>query len=541
MRLVLEGVAVLVAVLLALNWPFGTPAVRGFLRQLGSAGRHRVFTVLLCGTLSLTACAVLSAVAGWPAPSVHDEFSYLLAADTYAHGRVANSVPPFWQHFETFHVIFEPVYASKYPPAQGLLLALGQLLGHPAVGVWLAMGLMAAAVTWLLQAWLPPRWALLGGLLTATHPGMLEYWGHSYWGGAAAALGGALLYGSLRRLQRRLTMPLALLLAVGVALLANSRPFEGFVTSLPAAVILSGGLLRTTREGFASKLSKVVLPAGVVLFIVAAAMLWYNQRVTGNWLLLPYEAHERQYALAPIFFFQAPRPLPDYRHPALYAFHTTWALGCWQSHQGVANLLRASGQKLLILWQFYLSPALTVPLFALPWVLRNRWMKLAGLTCGLVLTAMLLSTFLQPSYVAPITSLLVLLVTAGLRQLSVWKRPAGRFLVAALIGLHVAAFLGTFADLVRRDDNRWERQRARLLSELEQSEGKHLVFVRYGPRHDTLHEWVYNRADLDAAKVIWAREMGPERDEELRRHYADRQVWLIHADMTPPRLVPAAP
>src|SRR5260370_32003580 len=72
-------------------------------------------------------------------------------------------------HSETCQETQRPTSTSKYPPAQGVVLLAGRLLtGHPIVGVWLSMGLACAALCWALQAWFPPRWALLGALLAAT-------------------------------------------------------------------------------------------------------------------------------------------------------------------------------------------------------------------------------------------------------------------------------------------------------------------------------------------------------------------------------------
>lgn len=60
--------------------------------------------------------------------------------------------------------------------------------------------------------------------------------------------------------------------------------------------------------------------------------------------------------------------------------------------------------------------------------------------------------------------------------------------------------------------------------------------MRYSAAHPPELEWVYNRADIDGSKVVWARDMGREQNAELLRYFETRRIWLVEADLTPPRL-----
>ena len=123
-----------------------------------------------------------------PLPFIPNDFSFLLAADTFAHGHLANPTPAMWTHFENLHITMWPSYTSIFFPGYGLVLAAGQVLfGNPWFASLCVDALMCAAICWALQGWLPPKWALLGGLIAVLRIGLFTYWINSISGGAGSA------------------------------------------------------------------------------------------------------------------------------------------------------------------------------------------------------------------------------------------------------------------------------------------------------------------------------------------------------------------
>ena len=547
----LEILSLAGALLLFLFVPSGAGRrVRALSRTFARMANRRWLAIVFVAVLTASSSALLSLFVFQPEPLIHDEFSYLLAADTFAHGRVTNAPHPLWIHFETFHIIQQPTYASKYPPAQGLLLALGQVLtGSPLVGVWIGMGLCCGAICWMLQGWLPPRWALCGALLASGRLVLLGagvtsigYWSQSYWGGAVAACGGALLFGALRRLLRRPQVSSALLMGLGLAILANSRPFEGMIASIPAALVVLAWLASRKRPTASVAICKVLLPVGVVLGLTAAAMGYYNYRVTGHPLLMPYQVHESSYGFVPFFVCQSLKPEPSYNHWPVHDFYVGWVCDLYLKQRSLGGWLEGFNQKLEILWSFFLSIILAAPLIALRWALRDRWVVFALLTCGLLLAFMMLMIGVVPHYAAPVTGLIYFIVTQSLRQLRLFRwgdRCVGKvFVNALLVSYAVLILLAVPLETPTLETTDWFRQRARLLAELRQSPDRHLVIVRYGPNHNVHAEWVYNEADIDRAQVVWAREMDADHNRKLIDYFRDRRQWLLEADNIKPALVP---
>ena len=546
--LMVEALLTMIGFALAASSPrIGSKSFSKVERVTGVLARRRGLTVLVVG---LAACMVRLAIlplSPIPQPFVHDEFSFLLAADTFANGRLTNATHPMWRYFESFHITHIPTYMSMYFPGQGMFLALGKvLLGHPWYGVCLSAGLMCSAICWMLQGWLPPGWALYGGMLAIARLALFSYWINSYYGGAVSAIGGALVLGSFVRIRRSGRTKDGLLMVLGAIILANSRPVEGMAVCLSVAVGLIWWASKKKSLRASILIRRTMVPAAL-LVSAAVCMGYYNYKVFTSPFTLPYQVNRATYAVSPVFLWQSPRPEPSYRYPVMRDFYTNWELSYFDYSRTASGFVKRSLQKLGIILFFFFGAALLAPLIMLPRVFRDRRIRFLLLTGGVVVFGLSVNAWLFPHYVAPFAGALYVLLIQSMRRLRQWRpfgQPSGLFLVRAIpVICLILVAVRAYAKPLHLSIGRWPTMftwsgteqvgldRARVATKLESYPGGQLAIVRYAPSHVPFDDWVYNAADIDSSKVVWARETDNMAD--LLGYFKDRTVWLVEPDLGP--------
>ena len=523
----IPAAALLTAILWLVLRRYPAASARIAARFKASAGKAPLY-ILAAMLIPIT---LRLAVLPWlppPEPSVHDEFSHLLVADTLAAGRLANPPHPLWRHLETIYVLQQPTYSSTYPIGQGAILAVGKLLtGNPWTGVLLSVALMSGAVSWMLFGCLPSNWAAAGGLLAAVAYGLNPLWVNSYWGGAFCAFGGALLFGALCRLRRSPSYTMALVAGFGWSIVWLIRPFESL---LPLMITwgLIGALIIRDLKLWKRWRGPIVVILSMHLLVGCVTAL-HNRAVTGSFTTLPYQLSQRVYGVPQGFLFQKPVDRPALRFNDLNQVYS-WQRKMRDLHR--REFLRHWATVLYGAWHFYITPWYTLPILLLVFKPRDRLVLFA---CGTIACALACSSmypFFFPHYVAVYACVISFLILRGMMVLYQWSsrgKLVGPLVVLFLVSGGVMTGLRVIPGEVILGASHQLRQptlRVQVANRLASLGGRHVVFIRYEPGHDFQDEWVYNAANVDASSIVWCRTIAPPDDKEVMRYYKGRHFWV---------------
>ena len=522
--------------------------VNGVVGRLEAGARaiadRPAMAILAVFLFTVLARVALLPVLELPQSAGADSSSLMLQAETLLKGRLANPPHALSQFFESAYVHQAPTYGSMYFPGRGLALALGLLLFHsPGAGVVLCMGLAAAAMVWMLRAWVGPTAALVGGLLFACRIALFSVWANTLVGAEGTVIGGALVLGAYGRLRRRVTWGQATLLGAGLLLTVITRPYESALMCLPLGLATAWRLLGWLRQGQTAPVVRLATPVAVLLAATLVILLGYDLANTGSALKAPYSLNRTEYAGTPAFVFGKATTPTRAMPPALANYYKVEGEGYFKA-KTPAGFARSTIAKARNAWAFFIGPLLTIPfLLGLAFLRRNLDLA-AGL--GVLMLGFAPVQFSWSHYLAPAAGLFMVIITAGLVRMRAYGErglalsrmlPTAVALSTAIPVSHLLTGMPALQPTAFFSccslNNAFDRRplERRLLAE----PGRHLVFVGSAVAGIGWNQWVFNDADIDDSRIVWAHDLGRDEDRKLMAYYPRRTVWL--ADGTTVRKV----
>jgi hypothetical protein len=157
-----------------------------------------------------------------------------------------------------------------------------------------------------------------------------------------------------------------------------------------------------------------------------------------------------------------------------------------------------------------------------------------------------IETWFLPHYIAPAIALLYLVIMQCMRHLHCfrWSNQAvGLAFVRAIAVVYVATVALRILPAVahihpEKEFQHGDLDRQSIVQRLDALPGQHVVLVSYTPDFDLDREWVYNSANIDASRIVWARDLGETKNQELLTYYHGRHFWHVEGDHSPPQLEP---
>ncbi len=425
-----------------------------------------------------------------------------------------------------------------YPPGQSLVLALGEeLFGAPWYGVLISGAAMMFLLTMTLVAWtsLPPGIAVSAMLGLIFLPPM--YWVDSYWGGCMAAAGGAAVLLAFGLYRRDRPIGAGLMFAIGTIILFLTRPFEGGVFTVAFTGAFAFHSWRRSGPAAISRLPPFLIAAAPVAVAGLSWAGYYNATVTGSPFQLPHSLRVSQNETATLFRFQKPRPEPVYPNPRLAAQHGTNGpeFGAWRRIQS-AGFYASFRDVALSVAKIFGWAVISLLLVPVAWFYRvepDPRIRCLAAALGVCWVGLWFSIFHFPHYAAPLVAPVALLVACAAEtswRIRIGSVPFGALLTCVVLAAACSFPLRAAIATVRTGapHRSYGDVRADLIRRLSAMEGEQLVIVRYPyPAWRIGDEWVYNSANIDSQRIIFAHDLGLEQDRALLDYYPRRRAWLL--------------
>ncbi len=460
-------------------------------------------------------------------PRSHDEQMHFVQMQMMAHGRLWMPFHPLADFFETFFIITRPVYAAIYFPGTSLLylptiwLHLPNWLMPVCVSGALAAVLyrlvselidgIAGALATLMLVSLRPYRMLATGVMS--HP--------------VLALQGLMLILLWLRWRERPTLKRAALIGALGGWMAITRPLDAIAFALPVGVAMLVTLLKQPPRRLLATL--LIIVACAVPFLSLQAVL--NWGTTGSVLRTPYQAYLAADLPNSSYGFHEPDPdaRPQSTLPQKYIYYKYFLLPGVLKHTPANVIRELCTYRLPILLNLSLPSPLLLVLIPL---------AIAGLTTVprivlfVVLPLWILLFVPNPQmlehYVIVVAPIIIYSVCLG--AWSLWQTWLGKRVdvrTTLFVGITTLA-LGCLPEF--NPDARDELLETPVLRALHGElqkviEKPAVVLIHFTPGDHVHEEPVYNiQAPWpDDAAVIYAHDLGPRRNNEIFRYYADRQ------------------
>ena len=466
-----------------------------------------------------------------PLGLLHDELAYVLQAELFAAGRWTAPAPPLPEFFAQPHVLNDPLVAAKYPPGHSLLLAIGQLVGMPALVV-AVLSAVRGALAYAIARRLTNGTIALGTGMLLLH-GQSLYYGASFFSQTTTGAMLLVAWYALLRWHQEGGRGWMALVALAVGWCAITRPFSAVLFALPIAFVVLRHLMRTRRW------AELGVGLAVGSAVLAILPLW-SARTTGDWRVSPVAVYMRDYMPfdRPHFGYDS---TPPRRTPPPDLAFVNASLDSVQR----AHTLEALPQNARARWSFLAAQTWWEPIpqtgFAVIGLLAAPAAALVGAVTALLVFAGYLAHPTWPSWTiyymetAPVFTFYTVCGFAALLRAVAreperdwgWARaPRAAFalLVTLVLTLPMIRIELRFNRRQHLGNANFPRRFAQAVAQMPP---RSILFVRHARWHQGHWSVVTNGPDFAGARTWIAYDRGDSANAELLRRVPDRTAFLF--------------